>query len=45
MNRLAQNAEAKSPPGVHDVSAAQRLAFERLLGDLSARFADLPRID
>lgn len=31
-------------PGIDnaDVSPAERLAFKRLLGDLSARFADLP---
>ncbi len=42
MSRVRPDAEAESRSRAPDVSAGERLAFERLLGDLSALFADLP---
>lgn len=42
MSKISPDAKGTPPPDTGDVSLAERLAFERLLGDLSAQFADLP---
>ncbi len=42
MSSARPDAQSKPRPDAADLSLAERLAFERLLGDLSALFADLP---
>ena len=42
MSSHGQDPKGTSPPVAAEISLAERLAFERLLGDLSALFADLP---
>ena len=42
LRRGESDAEVPPSPDAGDVSLVERLAFERLLGDLSALFADLP---
>lgn len=42
MSHLQPPAQATPRPDHAEISLAERLAFERLLGDVSAQFADLP---
>ncbi len=42
MSSALPDTEGQPVPDAAEVSLAERLAFERLLGDLSAQFADLP---
>jgi formate hydrogenlyase transcriptional activator len=42
LGRNRSGHESETPFDATEFSIAERLAFERLLGDLSARFADLP---